>query len=812
MDLINIDIQDHIFELRFDPGGGGGGGGVAIQGSGTSVQDAGTVYFSNSNSISFGLNNSTMTARFSQSTHSHATYAEITHTHGSIYTEGIVGSVITNSSDSSGLTLGMPAWITTAAMGASWELEGANTAGTTSSSFERVYFSGGNNITLSGNDNTIVFSVGAVPGQTIQTENIVYINGSTGSISFATASSLSSSVNGSTISFGLASDISSAWSGQTTANQSRVVQINGSSGNISFNAGTFLSLSANASGLTYYVTDTSAITSAAFPSANTTKFAGTGTTITGGTMTLDSVGLALNIPQGSLYFNDGSGISWGSSVDGTSTTITGSVVTSALTGSLMPLAYSSGFQTSTLASTFVQTANSSLFQHISATSVVTSAAFPSADTTKFAGPGFTTTATAGTALVGTLNSSGLLVGVPAYITTYAAGGGSINFSVTGGSADLDAVMFGSGSGLIWGLAGSTITGSLDTTYIAGTFMDKSYSSGFQTATLAGTFMDKSYSSGFQTATLSGTFFQTASSSLLAGVSHSHGNPSLSLVDISGATASASNGLTLSLTGYPAGTLSFINSNGVSFGSSSDGSTTSVSASVETAYIPLANSTKFESASSLSNFFHPDYGFVPIGAYGQGSISIKHMYVPFPVTASAFRIGGSLSGVTLNSSGASSANSANMSLYVAVYTRNSQSLSRASYTSANNAFTWANSGSSTANTSIDGLRQLTAALGINMSQGEYWVAVAISKATTLADALFTIYGADTDAGGIIDAPTLALIGVGTVASRPVILYQGIHTATTNATLPTVISKAYINWTSAGNVRIANFWNEFYNITY
>lgn len=46
--------------------------------------------------------------------------------------------------------------------GQSWELEGNNTAGTTVSAQGSVwYFSGGNNMTLSGNSNTIIFSAGA---------------------------------------------------------------------------------------------------------------------------------------------------------------------------------------------------------------------------------------------------------------------------------------------------------------------------------------------------------------------------------------------------------------------------------------------------------------------------------------------------------------------------------------------------------------------------------------------------------------------------------------------------------------------------
>ena len=117
------------------------------------------------------------------------------------------------------------------------------------------------------------------------------------------------------------------------------------------------------------------------------------------------------------------------------------------------------FSQSTHAHDYLLTVNSSLLQHTSATSVVTSAAFPSSDTTKFAGPGFTTTAITGTEVVGTHNSLGLKIGVPAYITTYAAGGGEIAFSAGASSDDLASIIFSNSNNVSFGLNGSTITGS-----------------------------------------------------------------------------------------------------------------------------------------------------------------------------------------------------------------------------------------------------------------------------------------------------------------------------------------------------------------
>lgn len=129
---------------------------------------------------------------------SSSVFATATHNHGSLYTASITGSLISNSSVSSGLTLGIPRYLTTAAnsththgstvvginitgasasngltlsvanaiplaysssYGQSWQLAGSHTAGTTASPMGSVlYLQGGDNITLSGSSNTIVIS------------------------------------------------------------------------------------------------------------------------------------------------------------------------------------------------------------------------------------------------------------------------------------------------------------------------------------------------------------------------------------------------------------------------------------------------------------------------------------------------------------------------------------------------------------------------------------------------------------------------------------------------------------------------------
>lgn len=76
------------------------------------------------------------------------------------------GSLTVNTS---GVSINLPAYLTTADLSANsskyiqeWAFAGNNTAGTTSSAQgSRLYLSAGNSLTLSGNSNTIIFSVGA---------------------------------------------------------------------------------------------------------------------------------------------------------------------------------------------------------------------------------------------------------------------------------------------------------------------------------------------------------------------------------------------------------------------------------------------------------------------------------------------------------------------------------------------------------------------------------------------------------------------------------------------------------------------------
>jgi trimeric autotransporter adhesin len=163
-----------------------------------------------------------------------------------------------------------------------------------------------------------------------------------------------------------------------------------------------------------------------------TDYAGTLTSITGASASLNTNGLSLNIPQGSLYYIDGNGVSWSASSTGLSTSIYASVGT-VTGGGLASINYSaSGTSTSTGTLVFGNTngvsfsiRNNSLVATVAtnyAASVHThsqylTTAMQSASSSVFAKTGFSSITTVGTAIVATLNTNGLSAGIPQFLTT-----------------------------------------------------------------------------------------------------------------------------------------------------------------------------------------------------------------------------------------------------------------------------------------------------------------------------------------------------------------------------------------------------------
>ena len=267
---------------------------------------------------------------------------------------------------------------------------------------------------------------------------------------------------------------------------------------------------------------TSAITSAAFPSANTTKFAGTGTTFAGtnisASMTLNSNGLNLALSGGAG--GGGGGIY---AAAGTQTATSGTVVfansnnvTFGMSGSSQITASASfsqsvqtqasgnigatGFATTSTTGTAVVGTNNTTGFTLGVPSFITTYAAQTNQTVAsggIAGTGFTSASTAGTALVGTLNSSGLSLGIPAYITTYVAQTNQpVAYSAANGSANFSTLTFANSNGVSFSTGTQGLYATVATNYQSqGAYLTTAMQSqsssvfaktGFTTSSTAGT--------------------------------------------------------------------------------------------------------------------------------------------------------------------------------------------------------------------------------------------------------------------------------------------------------------------------------------
>lgn len=350
--------------------GGGGGGGIALS-AGPNSTSTGTVVFSNangltfgmdtnavvtasytvpivpaqteyvfsnSNNISFGTNGSTVTATasFIQTVQPavglNTAQTNVTWT---VNSSGIsidaggyagtgftstttAGTAIVATNNTAGLSIGVPAFLTTTRIDYNLLSAVGNTSGTNrfdASNFDNIVLSGGNNVTLSGSGNTLGISVGnyittqtvqpAVGLNTAQTNVTWTVNSSgisinaggyagTGFTSTTTAGTAIVATNNTAgLSIGVPTIITNALTTQTVqpavglnTAQTNVTWTVNSSG-ISINASGYAGIGTTGTNATLTL-DSSGI------KLNAGGYAGTGTTGTNATMTLDSSGLKLN--------------------------------------------------------------------------------------------------------------------------------------------------------------------------------------------------------------------------------------------------------------------------------------------------------------------------------------------------------------------------------------------------------------------------------------------------------------------------------------------------------------------------------------
>lgn len=253
------------FTLSLSAGAGGAGDGVNILAAGTQTANTtGTVLFSNSNGISFGLSNSSVIT----ASHNALTTAMASN-RGSDFvqaTAAFAGTSASGTIASNGISVSIGPYITTAMLSNAATISNIRvSAGTTSNLLSAMTFGDGNGISFGLNASTLTASHNGLTSQSNQ--NVTAANGG-----FAFQTLSFSNLNG--ISFGTSagSAITASHNALTTARASTdAVGLNAAQTNVTWTV--------NSSGL----------------SINAAGYAGTGTSATNASITMNSNGLAISV-------------------------------------------------------------------------------------------------------------------------------------------------------------------------------------------------------------------------------------------------------------------------------------------------------------------------------------------------------------------------------------------------------------------------------------------------------------------------------------------------------------------------------------
>lgn len=415
----------------------------------------------------------------------------------------------------------------------------------------------------------------------------------------------------------------------------------------------------------------------------------------------------------------------------------------------------------------------------------------SGDTTKYAGVGESSATVAGTDINFTMNTDGLSLLYPKYITTYVndltsgrAGVGESSGTVAG--TDLNFTMNTDGLSILYPKwittyaagAGTGISGvgASDTTYSSGTVIW----SGQNNVTIG-----SSVDGASQYVRLSvGNYITTGALS-----DHSHGNPTLNLTNLSGTTASASNGFTLSLSAAAAGgvnpaasasngsfaftTINFSNANNVTFGTSAGGI---ITASVAA---PGGGGDKTASFWEVNNGIQSTCAL-----WNNATYSNRPLFFPFQIekaitAISSIRIFASRTGGT----------SAAATLFAGIYTiANSTSMNLVSSTSFNL--------SVTTSAQFSGIRGLnfTGLGAMSLSPGQYVLGLQASMPATASWGMNLIGNNSLALGGWLLPGTNSTAA--TASGSRLLPFAGVWNAT-SAGLPSAVGTASISGGNGAN---------------
>lgn len=450
-------------------GAGGGGGGAAIS-AGTQSQNTGTVIFSNSNGVTFGLSNGTLTAAHNGLT------SQSVQTQNLVSVLGSTGNI--SFGNANGITFGGNASTITASHNAlTSQSNQAFSAAGGSSAFQTLSFANSNGVSFSNSNGSVVASVATNYAASDHSHGnptlaLTNLSGTTASNSAGFTLSLSAAAGGG----GADGNNALAVNGGGTQSATTYTLSNGN--NVSFGI---------AAGV---ITATASYSQSTAPSAivgsNATYTSGSVTFTGSNAVTVRSTTgqqIVIDAPvqtvqtqslvsvqgsTGAISFGNANGVTFG--FNASTITASHNGLTSQSNQAFSAGGGSSAFQTLSFANgngvTFTNTngsvgasvattyraSNDAVGLNTAATNVTWTV--NSAGISLNAG-GYAGTGTSATNASVTLNSNGLAISVAA-----PGGGGAINVSAGTTSGNLQTVVFSNSNGVTFGLDGSTVTASV----------------------------------------------------------------------------------------------------------------------------------------------------------------------------------------------------------------------------------------------------------------------------------------------------------------------------------------------------------------
>jgi hypothetical protein len=674
---------------------------------------------------------------------------------------------------------------------------GTVSAGTTNATGPAISFANANGVTFGINGNTITASAaggggGGGVGLSAGTQSV-----STGTVAFANSNGITFGMSGS-------SQITASHNGLTSqSNQA----LSGSNGSFTFQTATF----GNLNGVSFYTSNGSLVAShngltTAAASDHSHGNPTLALTNLSGTTASNSAGLTLSLSA--FTFENSNNVSFG---------LNAGTVTASTPNALRALVV--GANSATASSVVLVPANNRVELSVGPSNVSFYASSPAVGISTQGN----TSGTTGTRFDGnvifvggnniTLSQS---TGVAANTITISAANQSVQtqnlVSIQGSTGNIS---FSNSNGITFGFNNSTITASHNglTSQSNQAVSGSNGSFTFQTVTFGN---------------LNGLSFYTSNGSLVgshnglttaAASDHSHGDPTLALTNLSGTTASNSNGFTLSLsaaapggggggialgnsqTTYTSGTVSL---SGINLTiQSGTGNRFNFSAPATSSIVGVNGVTLSTDGSTVSvgiqggtaTMWEPFNQAVNVA--GQVGNAIMHIVpLPTPAQAALGQVHIDRLAIPLHFTRSTSSGVVTLSYSFGLFTRTASTLSRVASTSYSTSFSW----NSTANSSLqDGIRLYTIPWTTTISEGMYYVAHWSRSSTEGTNASLSQILASQ-----LGSNFSGIFGVATNRSYQNPLGKGVYSVSFTTAMPSTIPFTAIDGTASAAARPPTFF--------